>query len=919
VIIHSHYKKKKERKERKRLKGKRFWRTIFIISISINAFFLLGMLIGGSVGIRKSLKNTKNIESLEKTIDKFKRQVKGATLRVKSVFVSSVPAIEIDIKFKDYKKIISKREEILKVGLNFSDKTDFVPATIKHDGKSYPARIRLKGDNVDRLKTDKWPFRIKLQKGYAINGVRVFSLHHPEERNYAYEWAYLYNLRDEGILVPRYEFVRVIINGKDKGIYAFEENFSKELMESQGMREGIILKFNESPYWAQWSNWGYEQFDPALIPMSCYPEFFVLPPRKWLNVDIDTFQSTKIGRRDDLSIQRDVAIGLLESFRTGQKRASEVFDAKKIARYFAISHLWGGEHGLSWKDSRFYYNPITSKIEPVGYDSMSGPWTDSLPTSDFLAKGGFSKSFPWGAWDWAGLVLRDKEIAKLYVEEAFRITDPTYLINIKNKMQKNLSRQLKILWHEFTETIDWSIIENNREIYRRVLNPIQTIRTFVDPYAYYDDSSEVSYLKFEIKNLLTLPIEITGFQINNSKIDLSKIKSGKITDKLIEKQIILDAQVPFISETSTFYIPIDKSLLQKEKIAVETSIIEVRNRILGGKKEYPSRVIFMPKPKFIKSIPSALSLEEFIKKFPFAQYDKNVNTIYIKKGTWVIYDDMLVPEGCRLKIAPGTVLKFKPKKLLITRGPVEIVGSDAEKIVLCADEDGWSGLVVLDKNGDSVLENVTIKDCTGAETDNWVLTGAVTFYNTNLYFNKVLIENMMCEDGVNLIHTKYLMSNSIFKNTSSDALDNDFCEGTIENTVFLDVKADGIDVSGTNLTVKDVKVFNAGDKGLSIGERSNVYAENILVEGADFGVASKDLSEVELNSISIKKTIFGIAAYQKKPEYGPAKINANNVKFEQVKKEILCQTGSSVIVGGKESPSEEVDIDKMYEKWKKEK
>ena len=158
------------------------------------------------------------------------------------------------------------------------------------------------------------------------------------------------------------------------------------------------------------------------------------------------------------------------------------------------------------------------------------------------------------------------------------------------------------------------------------------------------------------------------------------------------------------------------------------------------------------------------------------------------------------------------------------------------------------------------------------------------------------------------------MTNSLFRNTFSDALDNDFCNGTIENTVFIDVNADAIDVSGTQLEVKNVKVYKAGDKGLSIGERSNVTAENVFVEQADFGVASKDLSKIVIDNIKINKTLYGLAAYQKKPEYGPAELEASNVEFKEVKKEILCQKGSSVAVEGKKYPGEEIDIEKLYTK-----
>ena len=53
-------------------------------------------------------------------------------------------------------------------------------------------------------------------------------------------------LKREGILVPRYFFVDLTVNGSYIGIMAFEEHFSKELLESQGRKESVILKFDDS-------------------------------------------------------------------------------------------------------------------------------------------------------------------------------------------------------------------------------------------------------------------------------------------------------------------------------------------------------------------------------------------------------------------------------------------------------------------------------------------------------------------------------------------------------------------------------------------------------------------------------------------------------------------------------------------------
>ena len=62
---------------------------------------------------------------------------------------------------------------------------------------------------------------------------------------------------------------------------------------------------------------------------------------------------------------------LLEDFRHGDKMPSEVLDYQKFARFFAITDLMGYHHGTSLYNHKFYYNPIESRLEPIGYDNQA--------------------------------------------------------------------------------------------------------------------------------------------------------------------------------------------------------------------------------------------------------------------------------------------------------------------------------------------------------------------------------------------------------------------------------------------------------------------------------------------------------------------------------------------------------------------
>ena len=72
---------------------------------------------------------------------------------------------------------------------------------------------------------------------------------------------------------------------------------------------------------------------------------------------------------ETLKKQRDTAIHLIKGFQNESLRPDQVFDTEILGKYLAISHIWGAEHGFSYADINFYYNPITAKLEPIGMDA----------------------------------------------------------------------------------------------------------------------------------------------------------------------------------------------------------------------------------------------------------------------------------------------------------------------------------------------------------------------------------------------------------------------------------------------------------------------------------------------------------------------------------------------------------------------
>ena len=104
------------------------------------------------------------------------------------------------------------------------------------------------------------------------------------------------------------------------------------------------------------------------------------------------------------------------------------------------------------------------------------------------------------------------------------------------------------------------------------------------------------------------------------------------------------------------------------------------------------------------------------------------------------------------------------------------------------------------------------------------------------------------------------------------------------------------DVSAFNILIN-----NAGDKGFSAGENSRLIINDSEINSSKIAIASKDFSIVNVDNFKINEAEVAFAAYQKKPEYGPATINVNKFKFNNniIKKYLLEKKFYNHCVGGK--------------------
>ncbi len=815
---------------------------------------------------------------------------------------NGLPTVFLDIPFDSMMQIEEKRDEALGVGILLSSDDDYVPATMHYnDEQTLDVKLRLKGDWVDHLEGDKWSFRIHItEDDGAVLGMRRFSLQAPETRNFVSEWAYHQNLFLEDILTTRYFFLNVVVNGEHKGIYALEESFTEDLLESQNRREGVIIRLDEDQMWA---NRALFEKDDLFEAAASYIGFFWQTEGAQYN-EITPFRGNRIDRNEVLSEELEKAIELLYSFNRGEISANQVLDEKLWGRYYAITDLWAAGHGAIWHNERFYYNPLTGLLEPVAFDGVA--------LSSFYNKN--ELAFPFSK----EVFFNTPGVQKAYLETLERITTPEYIEMLKKEFGDEVGEYYSLLVKEYESKnipvppllkSPWETLSLRSDILSRNLNPAQPIR---GNYHLVEEDNTI-FVALDLVNTMILPVRINKIAIGNDLIDFQQewcISVDCLAETVAntDETILLSGRESNFSAVS-FLIPIENF----EGRDIETESLSLHVNLYGGSEEFEIPLYSNYTPQGIeKGVQPSSTLEEVLAAHPFLML-MGGEQLAIESGDWLVTGDLVLPDGYNLFIPAGTTLRFEKDSIFLIHGKVDIKGTEESPVLLTAENESWGGMVVLGASDVSTWQYAKVEKMAGISRSGWILTGGITFYESAVDISYSVIGNSATEDALNIIRAPFSFDYVEFLNVPSDAFDGDFTTGTASHCSFHDIEGDAFDISGTEATITKSYFVNIGDKAISAGEKSNITLEEITIRNVSIGISSKDLSTVLVNNSTIDSAkVAGLAAYIKKPQYGAAFIEATDVTILNTEILAICQTESELLLNGESIPPEDIDIDSLY-------
>lgn len=351
----------------------------------------------------------------------------------------------INIPDAEYKTLDSLRKDVLFTGKARKSHKHYVKTSILYKDKKVNAKIRLKGDQMDHYEADPPSYRVKTLDNQMVLGTEKFSIQSFAIRNFINEWIYLKLLSSQNILAINTDVIELQINEKNT-IYTFEEHFTHHLTDRFKRPRGPILCISEKLFW-----------NNGILNDSIQ---YKNEEEIYLNSPIKTFKY--YAPLDSNNIIK--AKTLLNNFRNGTKTASEVFDVKLLATHYAISDLTNTHHALRWHNHRYYFDPITGKLELIGFDGSS--WE---PVAVFYGnKKGYNK------------LLRDrlfsnKGFVEEYVRQLERISSDNFINDfLEMNSEERFKVENKIYRHDLFFKNDYSWLYSNAKWIRNHLDEYKT-------------------------------------------------------------------------------------------------------------------------------------------------------------------------------------------------------------------------------------------------------------------------------------------------------------------------------------------------------------------------------------------------------------------------------------------------------------
>ena len=797
-----------------------FVKSFFILTISVSLIFY-----GATLQRNQVMASIQQIifNGIQTNVSVVKNYFQGITSDPEKVY--------IDINFEGMQALNFARNKAMENGSIPEEVQEIsVKAKLKVGGQSYNVKLSPTGLNLDMIGSiDKRAYKVKVSDGKKIYGMSEFKLLPPSARHRMVEWVGHELQKKEGLIALKYFFVESHFNGKNLGIYAIEEHFNKELLENNNSREGLIFSEKDTKNGKR---------------------IKIFNEKKYLKDNV---------KNNQIILLRS----LMQSLKNNEIEIDRVFDLKKFAKHLAIIELMNSDHAYGI-NSFYYFNPVTSLIEPIPREYNSLRYSQGQPNPNRFAINQFLNNE--NGYIYFNKLINNKEFIKYYLIELSKVSDKEYL-------------------DIFFEDISNGFIEQQNIIFKD-----SPFYKFPKEYMYQRQSQIKRWLNKDLKLIATQNIEnknITEISItNNSIFPIAILKINSFQNNSLDQLDII------INPNEEYYLNINNENLSS------TNDLKLTYKIYGISND--EREIFIV-PKSFKTgvfLPELWDVTGFYSNKDLLIDNKKMTVSFVS-DIINIDSDIFIPKKFVVEGRPGLTINLVNGASIYSRSPLKFYGTESLPITITSKDKRGGGIAIFSTDLKNEFINTHFEYLTSPNIGTSGLTSSISIYDSEVDFMNCIFYKNEAEDFLNVIQSKYVLNDSTFKFVKSDALDSDFSNGEVNGTLFINIGNDALDFSGSLSKLNSVNIEGIGDKAISAGENSKIIGRKINISDAEIGITSKDLSMVNLDEVKMNKTKLGFAIYKKKEEFGGGHAKITNLKMMNIELINLVDLDSSLSLNKK--------------------
>lgn len=469
----------------------------------------------------------------------------------------TLPVMALDISFENYNQLLQQREQALEAGVLYAADASFIPATVQINGEEVPVRARLLPGAAQHLGDDeKWNLELETRANRELLREQRLNLLDPADNNWLAEWAFLEALRREELPATGYEFVQLLLNGGQRGIYAVQQGIEPILRAPDGAVPQVVVGYDVDPLWEALAYFGGDLGAAVADPVT--------------NLAGDDLRyATVAGSRDPLieddpllAAQYERARALLLGLQRGELAASEVFDADAYGRFLALSDLWGASAALSPLNLRYAYDADRDRLIPIGRGGNPLAGEDRVPLASAYG---------------------DARLQEAYARAAARISEPDYLDELRDNLEPALAELATAAGRSGEAADIWPILAERQALLRRSLQPARPVIAQLGP----PERAQEAIIEVNVANALNLPLEILGFDIDGAtflEVNPAWISAGESYLSDDDGRVIL-APAPSAAgglNFVTFELPVTQIIAQDSELDFLNEMdLQVATRVLG--------------------------------------------------------------------------------------------------------------------------------------------------------------------------------------------------------------------------------------------------------------------------------------------------------------------------------------------------